>query len=122
MVVSSSASSGVSRTAHLHPQLELFSPQAVAGPEPTIQLQKACQCGCSVATVGAGAGPHAASLRCRSCGRHRDWLSRAHCAYINRVLETRGVPRDPIVLPTVHRPKPVPNDTGLINVVHIEED
>ena len=106
-------------------QLNLFGPPAHVR-EISVKLPAACRhCGCPVAIVGPGAGPHAASVRCRSCGRRVGWLSRAHCAYINRVLETRGLQREPIVLPAIHtsKPKPGPSDTGH-NVVHhnMEED
>lgn len=114
MVVFSSSAlpGGVSRTAGFHPPLQpdLFGPTPVAPDEVAVQLQTACRCGDVVAVVGAGAGPHAASLRCQSCGRHCAWLARAHVAFINRVIERRGIPREPIALPTIL--KPGPNDTG----------
>src|SRR5262245_22020583 len=36
-----------------------------------------CVCGTDVAVIGPGNGPHAHSLRCIHCNRHRGWLSKA---------------------------------------------
>jgi hypothetical protein len=82
-----------------------------------VKPPKACRrCGDPVATVGPGTPPHYASVRCRSCGLHRGWLSRAHCAYLTDVITETGAPRQAIVLhPALQKPEP--NDDG-ISVVH----
>jgi hypothetical protein len=35
-----------------------------------------CQCGNRCALIGPGRGPHLGELRCRNCGKHRQWISR----------------------------------------------
>ena len=61
-------------------QLDLFRASSAAPIDPhigvPIELPDACKCGCTFAQIGAGIGPHRASLRCASCGVHRGWLAR----------------------------------------------
>jgi hypothetical protein len=54
-----------------------------------ISLPRPCPtCGSATAVIVAGVGPHAASLRCDSCGLHRGWLPRAQAeALAARKLE-----------------------------------
>jgi hypothetical protein len=40
----------------------------------TVENDGVCRCGSTTTTIGDGAGPHAASLRCTMCSRHRGWL------------------------------------------------
>jgi hypothetical protein len=41
-------------------------------------FRRCAYCGSVYAVVGAGHGPHRASLVCTQCTRHVSWLSQAH--------------------------------------------
>jgi hypothetical protein len=63
-----------------------------------VQLPKICQCGSPLALVGPGAGPHAARLNCRTCNRHRGWLSRASYEFLFRTILILVRPKNPIII------------------------
>lgn len=89
-------------------QLELFSspaspPSAVpspASPAPPIdpliglavKLPDKCRCSGALAVIGAGTDLHRATLRCRSCGEPRGFLSKPEAAFIERIAATFGAP------------------------------
>jgi hypothetical protein len=57
-----------------------------------------CKCGSDTAIIGAGKAMHRASLTCRSCGRHRGWLSKFTADWIESVISLHGKPDKPIVM------------------------
>ena len=57
-----------------------------------------CRCGSNVATIGDGKAMHRASLTCRSCGRHRGWLSRFTAYWLKSVISLHGRPDKPIIV------------------------
>jgi hypothetical protein len=63
-----------------------------------VQLPEFCRCGAIRATIGAGAGPHIAALRCVYCGVHRGWISRETYSFIAEVVRLAGKPTRPIVI------------------------
>jgi hypothetical protein len=88
-------------------QLNLFSnptsPSSAASPSlpaPTldpltglsVELPDACRCASNVVIIGAGTQIHRAMLRCRSCGRHRGWLSKFTADWIEHVAARFGAP------------------------------
>jgi hypothetical protein len=63
----------------------------------TIDQRTRC-CGCNIATVHSGRGPHAAELRCYDCGTHRGWMSAEAHTFINQIAARFGAPTEPIIL------------------------
>ena len=61
----------------------------------TVKMPGSCKCSGNLAVIGAGVAMHRASLQCRSCGRHRGWLSKPEADFIERLAGTFGAP--PIV-------------------------
>ena len=57
-----------------------------------------CKCGSDTAAIGDGRAMHRASLSCRSCGRHRGWLSRFTVYWLKSVISLHGRPDKPIIL------------------------
>ena len=57
-----------------------------------------CFCGTAVAEIGAGRGPHSASLRCVVCDAHRGWLSRTTHQFLTEIINKFGRPETPIVI------------------------
>jgi hypothetical protein len=55
-------------------------------------------CGCELATIGEGKGPHAASLHCIGCKMHRGWLSHTTHKFLIEIINKFGRPAEPIVL------------------------
>jgi hypothetical protein len=80
----SSASSGY------HRSLVPAPPDPLAGT--TVRLPNRCRCGARIAEIGAGAGPHVASLYCASCRWHRGWLSGNAHAFIAEIVNQFGRP------------------------------
>jgi hypothetical protein len=48
--------------------------------------------------VGQGAGPHAASLRCVGCDRHRGWLPKAVADFLLELITRFGRPSEAITI------------------------
>ena len=63
-----------------------------------VRLPAACRCGSEVATIAAGAGPHAAALRCLRCERHCRWLSHQEHQFIAEIVAKFGRPIAPIAI------------------------
>jgi hypothetical protein len=83
-------------------QIELLpsSTAPLHGIEVKIESTTARPC-CSdnnIAILGYAAGPHAASLMCAHCGRHRGWLSKQTAGKIEAIIEKFGRPAEPIIL------------------------
>jgi hypothetical protein len=86
------------------PQLDMF-PAAEPSAEPSttheliglaITLPESCpRCGGHDAWIGAGRGPHKASVLC-VCNRHVGWLSIATFNFINATVQQFGRPTEPI--------------------------
>jgi hypothetical protein len=57
-----------------------------------------CRCGSNTAIIGAGVNIHRAALRCRSCHRHRGWLSRRTADWIESIISLHGRPDKPVVI------------------------
>jgi hypothetical protein len=53
------------------------------------------RCNGTAATVGAGRGPHCASLMC-ACGRHLGWMSKQSHDFIAETVQQFGRPTEPI--------------------------
>ena len=53
------------------------------------------RCNGTAATIGAGRGPHCASLMC-VCGRHLGWMSRQSHGFITATVRQFGRPTEPI--------------------------
>jgi hypothetical protein len=58
----------------------------------TVELPDECRCASNVAIIGAGTQIHRAALNCRSCGRHRGWLSKFTADWITHVAARFGAP------------------------------
>jgi hypothetical protein len=52
----------------------------------------------NLATIHLGTGPHAAALRCASCGQHRGWLPKEATDFVKAVSEQFGALDQPITL------------------------
>jgi hypothetical protein len=61
-----------------------------------VDLQTQCKCGGYVAVIGAGKGPHLASLRCEACDAHRGWLSQQTYSFVNETIKRFGRTTEPI--------------------------
>ena len=57
-----------------------------------------CVCGETAVNIGQGTAPHAASLYCASCDRHRGWLPRAIAEFVLDVVRWFGRPADAVAL------------------------
>jgi hypothetical protein len=55
-------------------------------------------CGETAVLIGAGAGPHSASLRCSRCGRHRGWLPKTFADFLLALVAQYGRPVKPITI------------------------
>jgi hypothetical protein len=80
-------------------QLDLFG-QPPANPliGLEVRLPDPCECGCDIALIGGGKGPHKGSLYCRACERHRGWISRDSFDSIAAIVTQWGRPDTPIVV------------------------
>jgi hypothetical protein len=63
-----------------------------------VHVRDACKCGATTATIGAGAGPHIASLRCIDCGAHRGWLAHEVHSFIAEAIALGARPIAPIAI------------------------
>jgi hypothetical protein len=48
--------------------------------------------------IGEGAGPHAGSLRCAGCDRHRGWLPHIIANFLSETARLFGVPNEPFLI------------------------
>jgi hypothetical protein len=55
-------------------------------------------CGETAVVVGAGVGPHTASLRCLRCDRHRGWLPKTVADFLTDLIVRFGRPAEPITI------------------------
>jgi hypothetical protein len=82
-------------------QLDLFAEKLA--PDATlvgwsVRMPAPCpHCYGVAATIGAGRGPHSASLRC-GCGRHLGWMSAETFTFITAIVRQFGRPTEPIVV------------------------
>ena len=63
-------------------------------------------CGETVVVIGEGAGPHAASLRCAGCDRHRGWLPRTITNFLSETARLFGVPDEPFLIRDASQTQP----------------
>jgi hypothetical protein len=78
-----------------------------------VHLPSQCRCGATNATIGAGAGPHAASLRCANCNAHRGWVAHATLSFIAEIVNLFGRPTAPITIRRSERRQPnIPRVAG----------
>jgi hypothetical protein len=63
-----------------------------------VRVPDSCKCGAARTTIGAGAGPHTASLRCVNCGAHRGWLAHETHSFIGEIVRLVGRPTEPIAI------------------------
>jgi hypothetical protein len=59
-----------------------------------------CACGDTAVVIGQGTSPHAASLHCACCGRHRGWLPKAVTEFLTSMIRLFGPPPDGILIRT----------------------
>jgi hypothetical protein len=76
-------------------QLDLFRQQQ---PPLVLQPPQPCRCGCELAVIGEGKGPHIASLHCAECATHHGWVSHATHKFLTETINRFGRPTEPIVL------------------------
>jgi hypothetical protein len=55
-------------------------------------------CGQHDVVIGAGVGPHIASLRCARCDRHRGWLPRGLVEFLLDVTRRFGRPTESLII------------------------
>ena len=63
-------------------------------------------CGETIVVIGEGAGPHAASLRCAGCDRHRGWLPRTITNFLSETVRLFGVPDEPFLIRDASQTQP----------------
>jgi hypothetical protein len=61
-----------------------------------VQPDDGCSCGEQVAVVEAPVPPHAGSLVCCSCGKHRGWLPERARDFITETIKQFGRPTEPV--------------------------
>lgn len=80
-------------TKHSRRQLDLFQRSVTPLPERdrthglVVLPPQPCRCGCELAVIGEGKGPHIASLFCVECGVHRGWVSHAVHKFITEIID-----------------------------------
>jgi hypothetical protein len=77
-------------------QIDLHDTDPITGID--VRLPDHCRCGASLAIIGAGAGPHCASLRCEVCDTHRGWVSRDSYNFLISIIEKFGRPTEPVLI------------------------
>jgi hypothetical protein len=84
---------------HRH-QLDLFIAEAPAGPLDglAVRLPDRCRCGCDVAQIARGVGPHLAALECAHCRTFRGWLPRQAHSFLVEFTNKFGRPTEPIAV------------------------
>jgi hypothetical protein len=93
-------------------QVDMFAAAAAGGNADLVGLaitllEQCPRCNGHDAVIGAGHGPHKASIMC-VCGRHLGWMSEATFTFIAETVRQFGRPSEPI---SVTR-KPPPSDSG----------
>ena len=64
-----------------------------------VRLPDSCKnCGSPLAVIGPSRPPHRASMRCKSCGSFRGWVSNVSFDFISKVVEQFGQPTEPILI------------------------
>ena len=86
-----------------HQQPDLFGNAEPAPSNPlldlVVTLPDVCnQCGAAEAVIGAGRGPHLASLRCRACQIHRGWVGQQTYKFLAEIVAKFGRPETPIAI------------------------
>jgi hypothetical protein len=71
-------------------QLDMFD---AAEPTKPVEQPDNLLCGCNLSQVGAGVGPHLASLHCTQCGC---WLPQGAVNFLTDTIERFGRPNEPI--------------------------
>jgi hypothetical protein len=61
-----------------------------------VQPDDDCSCGERVAVIEAPVPPHAGSLVCSTCGKHRGWLPRHAYNFVTEIINKFGRPTEPI--------------------------
>jgi hypothetical protein len=56
------------------------------------------ECGAFNVIIGPPCGPHAASLRCICCDRHRGWLPESIADFIRAGINSVGRPTEPLII------------------------
>jgi hypothetical protein len=83
-------------------QADLFGAVASAPSDPlldlVVTLPDACKCGAAEAVIGAGRGPHLASLRCCACEAHRGWLGHQTHSFLTKTVTQFGRPSEPVAI------------------------
>ena len=64
--------------------------------ERDIDRQKPCHG--NIAVIHRGKGPHLGELRCKTCGRHRGWVSKEMGAQLLAIIEKFGPPEAPLTI------------------------
>jgi hypothetical protein len=72
-----------------------------------VLLPTPCRCGAERALTRPGRGPHALSLRCADCDRHRGWVSQATAKSLAETINQSGRPTEPIPIRTPSMPSVV---------------
>lgn len=52
----------------------------------------------NIAIIRPGKGPHAAELRCESCGAHRGWMRAEALNFVTALAQRFGAPAEPLIL------------------------
>lgn len=83
-------------------QFDLFGNAEPVPADPLIGLNVTlpdlCKCGAAEAVIGAGSGPHLASLRCRACEAHRGWVGVQTYAFLTETVKQFGRPTAPFAI------------------------
>jgi hypothetical protein len=83
-------------------QLDLFRQQQPPLPQRdrpyglVVRPSQPCRCGCELAVIGEGNGPHIASLHCAECDTHRGWVSHTAHKFLTEIVNRFGRPTEPI--------------------------
>jgi hypothetical protein len=83
-------------------QNDLFSdtehaPSGLVGLQVVMPSRQCRECHCRAFTIGAGSGPHKASVTC-TCGKHCGWISTESFNFISETVRLFGRPTEPIVV------------------------
>jgi hypothetical protein len=83
-------------------QFDLFDGARAPSNDPlldlVVSLPDLCKCGAAKAVIGAGRGPHLASLRCCACESHRGWLGHQTHSFLTKIVNQFGRPSEPVAI------------------------